>query len=354
MNPESVNQKDIAARAGVSVMTVSKALRNQPKVSAATAERIRTIAAEMGYRNNPLVAATMARVAQGRRIVDRPNIAFVTSFETADGWKQYPHVVRMRAAALEKADELGFHMEDLHFRTGRLSGKRLAGIMVARGILGGVVAPLSNEECEHLSGDERSLGLEHDRLSWSFIGQPAPDTVFDNVGIDYYRSLFHCVRCLNELGYDRIGLALSERESARPQHRFLSSYMAVQYFDSKRRAHYVEPFITSDWTEAEIQRLCRYVRKEKIQTVMTNNLLVAEALRSDKRKSRPAVFSLHGDVFGPPIADFGMDQQPELLAELAVEKLSDNIKLGRSSVPPVPRMTRVRAQFRDYREADAG
>ncbi len=55
--------------------------------------------------------------------------------------------------------------------------------MVARGILGGVVAPLPNEEWERLGGDQFSLGLEHDRLSWSFIGQPTPDTVFDNVAL---------------------------------------------------------------------------------------------------------------------------------------------------------------------------
>ncbi len=40
---------DIAKRVGVSVMTVSKALRDQPDVSAATKTRIKQIAKEMGY-----------------------------------------------------------------------------------------------------------------------------------------------------------------------------------------------------------------------------------------------------------------------------------------------------------------
>ena len=40
---------DIAKRVGVSVMTVSKALRDQPDVSAATKTRIKQMAKEMGY-----------------------------------------------------------------------------------------------------------------------------------------------------------------------------------------------------------------------------------------------------------------------------------------------------------------
>ncbi|HEY3376279.1 MAG TPA: LacI family DNA-binding transcriptional regulator, partial [Armatimonadota bacterium] len=46
---KAVTLKDIAARCGVAVSTVSFALRNDPRVIPATAERIRAIATEMGY-----------------------------------------------------------------------------------------------------------------------------------------------------------------------------------------------------------------------------------------------------------------------------------------------------------------
>ena len=41
--------KDIAQRAGLAVMTVSKALRDKPDVSAATKTRIKLLAQQMGY-----------------------------------------------------------------------------------------------------------------------------------------------------------------------------------------------------------------------------------------------------------------------------------------------------------------
>src|SRR5450432_4741371 len=44
-----VRLKDIAQHAGVSVMTVSKALRDEPDVSTNTKLRIKSLAAQMGY-----------------------------------------------------------------------------------------------------------------------------------------------------------------------------------------------------------------------------------------------------------------------------------------------------------------
>src|SRR5580698_1746982 len=44
-----VRLKDIARQAGVSVMTVSKALRDEPDVSSATKTRLRALAQQMGY-----------------------------------------------------------------------------------------------------------------------------------------------------------------------------------------------------------------------------------------------------------------------------------------------------------------
>src|SRR2546421_1516567 len=44
-----IRLKDIAARAGVSVMTVSKVLRDAVDISPATKARVRQLALEMGY-----------------------------------------------------------------------------------------------------------------------------------------------------------------------------------------------------------------------------------------------------------------------------------------------------------------
>lgn len=57
-----IRLKDVAARAGVSLMTVSKVLRDAPDVSRATKSRIRRLAEEMGY-----VPDALARGLRTRR-----------------------------------------------------------------------------------------------------------------------------------------------------------------------------------------------------------------------------------------------------------------------------------------------
>src|SRR2546428_730239 len=46
---DMVRLKDIASRAGVSVMTVSKVMRDAPDISANTKIRVRQLAEQMGY-----------------------------------------------------------------------------------------------------------------------------------------------------------------------------------------------------------------------------------------------------------------------------------------------------------------
>jgi LacI family transcriptional regulator len=52
--------KHVAQAAGVSVMTVSLALRHAPSIPVATRERVLAAAEKLGYRRNPLVSVLMA------------------------------------------------------------------------------------------------------------------------------------------------------------------------------------------------------------------------------------------------------------------------------------------------------
>ena len=60
----SVSLKDVAARAGVSSVAVSLALRGDPRISEARRIQIRSIAEEIGYRPNPFARAMRTRRSQ--------------------------------------------------------------------------------------------------------------------------------------------------------------------------------------------------------------------------------------------------------------------------------------------------
>ncbi len=73
MLPDDVNMADVAQRAGVSIATVSRALREVPGVSEETRRRVREVAAELSYVVSP-EASSLARGTTGRVAVVVPDL----------------------------------------------------------------------------------------------------------------------------------------------------------------------------------------------------------------------------------------------------------------------------------------
>jgi transcriptional regulator with XRE-family HTH domain len=95
-----IRLKDIAERAGVSTMTVSKALRDAPDISEATKLRLRALASEMGYVPDSL--------AQGLRTRNSRLLGVVISAITN------PVFARMLLAIEEKASAAGYELLIAH------------------------------------------------------------------------------------------------------------------------------------------------------------------------------------------------------------------------------------------------
>lgn len=121
-----VRLKDIAERASVSVMTVSKALRDEPDVSAATKTRLKLLAQEMGY--------VPDSTAQGLRTRTTKLFGLVLSSCTD------PIFARVVLAIQERAHESGYDLlfmqtldnserEEACIR--RLLSRRVDGIFIA-------------------------------------------------------------------------------------------------------------------------------------------------------------------------------------------------------------------------------
>ena len=95
-----VRLKDIAERASVSVMTVSKALRDEPDVSLATKTRLKELAQQMGY--------VPDSTAQGLRTRTTKLFGLVLSALTD------PIFARVVLAIEERAHELGYDLLFMH------------------------------------------------------------------------------------------------------------------------------------------------------------------------------------------------------------------------------------------------
>lgn len=123
-----VRLKDIAARAGVSVMTVSKVLRDEPDISPATKARIKLLAREMGY-----VPDSMA---QGLRTRTTRLIGLVIPAATD------PIFARAVLAVEEQAHELGYELVLAHTLNDAAREEAVLRRLLSRRVDGLIVSPV--------------------------------------------------------------------------------------------------------------------------------------------------------------------------------------------------------------------
>ena len=121
-----IRLKDIAKRAGVSIMTVSKVLRNAPDISAATKARVQLLARQMGYVPDSNAQSLRTRTSRFLGVI----ISSITN----------PIFARVLLAIEERAHELGFeiilaHTHNLEEREEvciqRLLARRVDGLFIS-------------------------------------------------------------------------------------------------------------------------------------------------------------------------------------------------------------------------------
>lgn len=123
-----IRLKDIALRAGVSVMTVSKVLRDAPDISAATKARVRLLATEMGYVPDSL--------AQGLRTRTTRTFGLVIPAVT------HPFFARAILAIEEQAHEAGYDVILCHHLNEQAREDNVIRRLLARRIDGLILAPV--------------------------------------------------------------------------------------------------------------------------------------------------------------------------------------------------------------------
>ncbi|HET6876784.1 MAG TPA: LacI family DNA-binding transcriptional regulator [Jatrophihabitans sp.] len=175
--------EDVARRAGVSIATVSRALRGLPDVATATRDRVLTAAADLNYVASPFAA----RLASGRTATVGLVVPFVNRWFFAE-------VIATVETALRKA---GFDL--LLYNLGDEEGRaRFFDVMPMRKRVDGVlVASLVLDDAEFAALDElnRPVGL---------LGIERPGLL--SAAIDDVAAAREAVEHLLALGHRRIGL----------------------------------------------------------------------------------------------------------------------------------------------------
>ncbi len=129
------NMRDVAAAAGVSHITVSRALRNDTRVAAQTRKRVLAAAESLGYAPNPLVNAYAAQIRRRKGAAPSCNLGWLSATPERHKAGHFAWVRPYLGGALDRAKALGFTLEtDLEVHG--LSERAVGRLLRARGIRG--------------------------------------------------------------------------------------------------------------------------------------------------------------------------------------------------------------------------
>jgi len=182
-----VRLKDIALRAGVSVMTVSKALRDEPDVSLATKGRIKSLSQQMGY--------VPDSSAQGLRTRTTKLFGLLISAPTD------PNTARMSMAIEERAHDLGYDLILMYTLNTVEREEFCIRRMLARRVDGLFVTPVYRMEPE--ARIYRELVAQQTKVV--LLGPPAPFCKeFPSAQVDDLLASFAATQHLLGLGHKRI------------------------------------------------------------------------------------------------------------------------------------------------------
>jgi len=327
--------RDVAKAAGVSVMTVSYALRGHSRISRETTERVVAVAREMGYQPHPLVSAMVRQIQANREVTAAPVIAYVVSYSSRTRWQRgVPWQFYEGAAA--RCRQLGFGFELFELSNYGMSAKRMSQVMRYRNICGLVVAPVS------IAG--RTLDLDWEHFPNVAIGYSMPSPSVHRVAVNYLQSIQLVMERLSAIGYQRIATVIDVLESGKRGGEIFAA--GVNVFHRSIPAARRVPIIYK-WP-GNGREFWRWISKHKVDAVVARSALFNNFFH-EEISGRPdgeigfATLSWKADK--PEIA--GLNQNAFEVGRAAVSTLVQQIYSNERGIPPLQTFTLVNGSWMD-------
>src|SRR4051812_41427922 len=313
--------EQIARRAKVSRSTVSRVMRNDPRISQATAERVRAAAKELDYRPNPLLSTLMERVRVGRNVSYQGTIAIVTDEEDAAKW--YVNSTgswgQIHFGVLRRAQERGYRVECFSARDYPADGRRLSQVLRARDIHGVYVTP-------GFAG--RELRLEWDWFSAATTGHGLVRPDLHRVCYHNYHGIQLACRKLRAAGYRRIGLYLEHRNNEVTDNNYLAGFLL--FLRSVPAADRIEPGLVAGYNRDEFRAWFREHRPDAV--ISSQGVVAAWILELGVRCPEDCGFA-HLD-HTPNLSDWaGTNHHNEMIGRGVIDLILAQVHRGETGVP---------------------
>jgi DNA-binding LacI/PurR family transcriptional regulator len=215
-SPKSrIGLREIAAAADLSVMAVSLALRDSPKISVATRERVRRLAQELGYQPDPELSRLMRHLRTSRTLSGTTGLAIVDLYPSG-AFEEHDYNRLIRESALRRAQQLGLSVTMLHGADYKLNLRSMLNVVRHRGLEGALLLP-------------PIVPLELDpAIGWHGISVVATSNSilsprFHCVVPHQFANMMHLIEAVQAQGYRRICGIFDEHFDERTAHNFTAA-----------------------------------------------------------------------------------------------------------------------------------
>ena len=335
-----VTLRDIAARIGVSHVTVSLALKDHPDISVARRKEIQVLAKEMGYRPDPALASLMVYRKNRKNIEISSSIAWVNHWANPRDLRKHQEFDAYWRGASEAAERFGYHLDELLWPED-CSPERFEKILLTRNIRGILIPPHPKQP------DWNRMHWENFSVIRFGLSVRSPDSHV--VTADQMRMVVLAMEQIRNHGYERIGFTISiDFDKAIGGGYSAGIHGAEELPCVKVR---IPPLMTSREVTAKnpekaFKNFEAWYRKHKPDAILTAEAWAIDYIRRMKL-SVPGDIAMAGTCMTDLPLTAGINQNSMEIGRAAVESLVALINNNDRGRPSAPRRILVEGFWQD-------
>ncbi len=326
----------VAEAAGVSKSSVSLALRDDPRLALGTRRRIQEIAAQLGYRKNPIVASLMAQLRVSQTPKFHANIALINCSSDREVFRRHPYD-EFRRGIQERADKFGYGVEEFWAEEPGVKPARLLQILEARSIKGVILAA---------TPEPKRLFPEHPELFRDFcvsvIGVDRTDPPLPRAASNHFRAARAAVESVFRLDYRRPALFVSDRTDRLLDRRWSAGFAAGVHDAPTGDGEPTSPLFFDTTDRAAF---LKWMKAQRPDVIITDEPQALDWLR-DARLSVPDDVGLVHLDWGPHLREWaGMQQASRTVGAAAADLTILQITNNEVGPPEHPRLVLIESSF---------
>lgn len=326
----------VAEAAGVSKSSVSLALRDDPRLAPSTRRRVQEAAARLGYRKNPIVSALMAQLRVSHTPTFQANFALINCSDNRAifDWHTF---AEFRRGARERAEQMGYGIEEFWAQEPGLKLSRLRQILLTRGIKGLLLAATL---------EPKPLFAGHPEFFHEFtcaaIGVERTDPPLPRAANNHYQTVRMAVDAALQRGYRRPGLVLWDKLDHLLARRMSAGFLTGVHDANGQLQARVPPLLLEPMDFAEF---AKWMRAEQPDVIITDQVQVREWVLDLRLVVPDEVGLIHLD-WAPHLTEWaGMRQNSHLIGAAAADLVIGQVTRNEVGPPDHPKLVLIESDW---------